>query len=286
MVTEKVSIIIVTFNAEKTIRSAVQSVLDQSYINKELIIIDGASTDGTVGILKDYDRSITSWKSEPDSGIYDAMNKGIQLATGKWLLFLGADDQLCKEILNQIFLYPENTNTDLIYGLINTNNSGNFFGGESNFQKMIATNIPHQAIFYTKTLLIKFKGYDTRYKILADYDLNLKIFEQEGFQKKFINTPISIFCSSGTSNRTIDYLFFSDKLALFISESGLSKTDKRLAKYYFFIGVAKVLKREYASGFKNLLHPIFYGGRRFYYTILLGHFLLTMAGFGRKYKYV
>ena len=286
MLTDKVSIIIVTFNAKKTIRSAIRSVTEQQYSNAELIIVDGASTDGTVEILKELDHEITCWKSERDNGIYDAMNKGIEMATGKWLLFLGADDKLCKGILNHIFLSPENSDAELIYGLINTNDSGKLFGGESNFQKMVATNIPHQAIFYAKTLLSKFNGYDTRYKILADYDLNLKIFEQAVVEKKFINTAIAIFCSTGTSNRTIDYLFFTEKLAWFIDHHGLSKTDKRLAKYYFFIGVAMVLKKNYSKGFRNLVHPIIYGGRRLYYFLLVGHFLLTLAGVGRKYKYV
>lgn len=286
MASDKVSIIIVTFNASKTLSHAILSVNNQQYCNTELIIIDGASTDGTVDIIRGYNESVSFWKSETDAGIYDAMNKGIAHATGKWILFLGADDKLCEGVLNDIFSGNNYHSTDLIYGKVIFSKSRKVFGGESNYKKLITGNIPHQAIFYSKALLHNFRGYNLRYKILADYDLNLKIFEQDKVQKQFINKEIAVFCSTGVSNRTIDYLFFSDKLSYFISTNRLSKKDKRLAKYYFFIGVTMILGKRYGKGFENLMHPLIYGGRRIYFLLLFGHFILTMIGAGKKYKYV
>ena len=286
MAPDKISIIIVTLNARATIKQSIESVLNQNYNNLELIVIDGGSTDGTIEILTAYNFGINHWRSEPDKGIYDAMNKGIAIARGKWILFLGADDKLCNGILNEIFLNSPYPSVDLLYGKVAMDNSSKTFGGASDYQQLIATNIPHQAIFYNKMLLNKYNGYDLRFKILADYALNLKSFEDNSTRKLYIDKVVATYCSTGVSNRTIDYLFFSEQLAYFILQHGLSKTDKRLAKYYFFIGVTMVLKKNYASGFKNLLHPILYGGKRFYHFLLVCNFLLTLAGFGRKFKYV
>jgi glycosyltransferase involved in cell wall biosynthesis len=90
----KISIITVCFNAEKYIEQTIKSVLDQKNGDIEYIVIDGASTDKTLNIIRQYDSKITKWISEPDNGIADAMNKGIKLATGAYLLFLHADDYL------------------------------------------------------------------------------------------------------------------------------------------------------------------------------------------------
>ena len=88
----KVSMITVCFNSKDIIEEAIKSVLSQSYKNIEYIIVDGGSTDGTVDAIKKYDKYISKWISEPDNGIYDAMNKGLKLATGNIIGFLNADD--------------------------------------------------------------------------------------------------------------------------------------------------------------------------------------------------
>src|SRR5690348_134930 len=103
MTQEKVSIIIPTYNPGKILVKALESVITQDYSNTELIVMDGGSTDGTVSLLQQYNIHIAYWKSEPDSGIYDAMNIGIAKATGTWLLFLGADDELMPGILSSVF---------------------------------------------------------------------------------------------------------------------------------------------------------------------------------------
>ena len=90
----KISIITVSYNAAKTIEQTISSVVNQTYQDIEYIIIDGGSTDGTMDIIRKYEDRIAYWISEPDKGIYDAMNKGIDVATGDYVYFLGADDRL------------------------------------------------------------------------------------------------------------------------------------------------------------------------------------------------
>ena len=90
-----ISVVTVSYNAVSTIEQTIISVLNQMYSNIEYIIIDGGSTDGTVDIIKRYDDKIAYWRSEPDRGIYDAMNKGILQAKGEWIYFIGASD-LCR----------------------------------------------------------------------------------------------------------------------------------------------------------------------------------------------
>jgi glycosyltransferase involved in cell wall biosynthesis len=93
----KISIITVCYNAEKQLKKTIDSVINQTYKNIEFIIIDGASSDNSLELLKTYSSSINFWVSEPDHGIYDAMNKGLSVATGDYVQFLNAGDYFCDE---------------------------------------------------------------------------------------------------------------------------------------------------------------------------------------------
>ncbi len=286
METEKISIIIPAFNPGPILENALKSIFLQDYNNIELIIIDGGSNDGTIELLKKYSKHIHYWVSESDDGIYDAMNKGITAATGTWLLFLGADDELCQGIISAIFNLADFTDIDFIYGKVNIKNKRKLLGQQTDFEKLIVMNIPHQAIFYRKSIFEKFKGYNQRYKILADYDLNLKIFEDNSLKKKFINKTIAFFCKNGISRRTIDHNFFTEKKDYFINQYKFLRTNKKIAKYYFFSGVALVLKKNIREGSSNILHAIIFSQNRFNFFLLTISFVLSLFGFGKKYKYV
>ena len=110
----RISVITVCLNASKTIEQTILSIINQTYDNIEYIIIDGVSTDGTLDIIKKYESKISLCQSEPDNGIYDAMNKGLKLATGDFLIFMGADDVFYNE--NVIYkVASEIDNYDDIY---------------------------------------------------------------------------------------------------------------------------------------------------------------------------
>lgn len=112
-----ISIITVVFNGEKFLEETIQSVINQTYDNVEYIIIDGGSSDGTVDIIKKYEDKIDYWVSEKDKGIYDAMNKGIDAASGEWINFMnGGDGFHADDVLNKIFSQNELKNIDVVYG--------------------------------------------------------------------------------------------------------------------------------------------------------------------------
>jgi len=176
----KFSVITVCRNAAKTIEQTIRSVVAQTYKNKEFIVIDGASTDGTREILSRHQSEIDVLVSEPDKGIYDAMNKGILRATGDYLIFINADDLLyAPETLEKIAAL--NPTADLILGdQVNV-----FAGGREEFQARGGVDVYrivylgavfHQATFFKKTLFDKFGLYDTKYKIAADGDFVAKAF--------------------------------------------------------------------------------------------------------------
>lgn len=114
--TSKISVVTVCYNSAATIENTILSVINQTYDNIEYIIIDGASSDGTIEIIKKYENRISKWISEPDNGIYDAMNKGVNMASGLYILFLNSSDYFVSplSVLNMVDQLDENT--DVLYG--------------------------------------------------------------------------------------------------------------------------------------------------------------------------
>jgi len=210
----KVSIVIVVLNAVKTIEAAIISVMNQDYPNYELIILDGISTDGTIEAIKKYQNNIKYFNSEKDSGIYDAMNKSIKRCTGDWIYFLGADDKLHNnEVLSSVFAttYKENS---IIYGnAYYTHRQKVRFGNISRYA-MSKHNINHQTIFYPRQLFNNYK-YDLRFKVVADYYLNLQLYFNSNYHFKFVNLIISDFNDRGTSGTVADHQFDYIKESLF-----------------------------------------------------------------------
>lgn len=204
----KISIITVCKNAENAIKRTILSVVSQScFENIEYLIVDGASTDKTIEIIQQYaDKYPIKWISEPDSGIYNAMNKGIKMATGKYLLFLNAGDYLVHyNVIKSLMNLFETNQLDLIYGntlSINpfseqywikaTENSDIFF--------FFNDSLAHQAVFYKRTLFNKFGLYDETFKILADNVFNKKIICDEHISVKHIDHIISVFLGDGISS--------------------------------------------------------------------------------------
>ena len=195
-----VSVITVVRNGAATIASTLESVRNQRQVDVEHIIIDGASTDDTVDIIKAYQCDQLCWVSEPDQGIYDAMNKGISLAQGEWLLFLGADDILSNStVLDDIFLGRELMGYDLICGQ-SLYRSGKCCKPRLDWRTLIFNTIHHQAAFYRRSLFDKYQ-FRNDIPVMADYEMNFLLYLR---RKSVLNVDrnISICGSQGVSFRS------------------------------------------------------------------------------------
>jgi glycosyltransferase involved in cell wall biosynthesis len=168
-----VSVITVVLNGCKYLEDTIKSILDQTYDNIEYIIIDGGSTDGTINIIKKYEHIIDYWISEPDKGIYDAMNKGWLLAGDlSFVLFLGAGDK----ILN---LPPDIKKFDMshvIFGKVDSG-EGKFSNSKADIRLRLGNTLHHQALLINKSLSPE-PPFNTKYKIYADFDFNQRLLKQ------------------------------------------------------------------------------------------------------------
>ena len=163
-----ISVITISFNCKNEIEATINSVINQTYTEIEYIIIDGGSTDGTVDIIKQYSNRIKYWISEPDNGIYDAMNKGIHLATGKWINFMNSGDTFYNNTVIEDLLNIADHDSDIIYG--NTNlllSIGEYIQKGKIINKDNYMPFGHQASF-VKNELLKQYNFDTKFIICAD----------------------------------------------------------------------------------------------------------------------
>jgi glycosyltransferase involved in cell wall biosynthesis len=172
----KISIITVVFNGAKTLERTILSVVNQNYSNLEYIVIDGGSTDGTIEIIKRYNKYISQWVSEKDEGISDAFNKGIKLATGDWVGLINSDDWY----ENQVFslLAHVKPDIDIVYGNLqywrNFHKDYNFKANHLNLLKEMTLN--HPASFVKRHVYLNYGMFDIKYKYAMDYDLMLRFF--------------------------------------------------------------------------------------------------------------
>lgn len=201
----KVSIITVTFNSEKYLEDTLVSIFSQSYPDIESIVIDGKSTDGTLSILQKYQNKIT-YISEPDTGIYDAMNKGIELATGDIIGILNSDDVLLNnEIINNV-VNSFSSDVDCVYGnviLVNESNkivrnysSANFKLKDFEYGHMP----PHPSFYVRKEAFQNYGHYNTSLKISADYDLLLRFLYIHKLKSKYLDFIVVKMRDGGISS--------------------------------------------------------------------------------------
>lgn len=196
----KITVITVVYNAKNDLEKTILSVLSQTYPNIEYIIIDGGSTDGTLDIIKKYKSKITYWISEPDEGIYDAMNKGINLATGKWINFMNAGDIFFDKYVIERIFKQNIIGYHFIYGShfkIYPKKILHFKCKPLNFlwETMCFC---HQSLF-VKTILMKKTLFNTTYKIVADHEFIFKHYIKN-YTFFECNFPISIVSSGGSSD--------------------------------------------------------------------------------------
>ncbi|ABQ27956.1 glycosyltransferase family 2 protein [Geotalea uraniireducens] len=214
----KVSIVTPTYNAVNDIETCLLSVAHQTYKNKEHLIIDGASTDATLEIVKRYADKYSHIKfiSEKDNGIYDAMNKAIDLTSGEWIYFLGCDDVFYNDtVLEEIFNIGGIDLFDVVYGNVLWGDTGKIYDGKFSTLKLMDQNICHQAIFYEKSIFSKLGKFDTKYKILADYVFNMKWFNNDGVRSKYVNNIIAKYGINGRSSNVQDMDFWEDRALIY-----------------------------------------------------------------------
>lgn len=198
------SVVIPSYNVEPLLRACVASITQQTFSDYEILIVDGASTDETPSLIAELAarHPRIRWVSEKDRGVYDAMNKGVKLARGQWLLFLGADDSLRDPtVLERAVRHLDDT-VDFVYGDVMLENdpwgrSGTVYGGEFSVRDITTRNICHQAIFYSRRVFETFGDYDLRYRAFADWELNLRLFNK--VRKKYLPVTVANFHGGGLS---------------------------------------------------------------------------------------
>lgn len=194
------SVIVVCRNPGERLHSALTSVWEQAGVAVELVVIDGASTDGTRAWLEQERARIPVLVSEPDRGIYDAMNKGVARATGEWLLFLGADDRLADAtVLARTAVALTLTESDVVCGDASFDDGRNYPPAPA--AAAIRRNfLHHQATFYRRGLFARHGAFDTTLAVMADYDFNLRLLHG-GAALERLAGPVAVCGSRGVSDR-------------------------------------------------------------------------------------
>lgn len=229
------SIILPCYNAERRIASCIKSIISQSRHDFELILVDGCSNDNTIEVTKKYvnhdERVILV--SEKDGGVYDAMNKGIDMASGQWLYFIGSDDYFINsDVLFRVHEYITKTpGFDFYYGNVSAPPSikkQNYYG-EFTLERLTKYNICHQAIFYHRSLFARFGKYNLEYSLFADWEFNLRCLLHPGVRFSYMDQMIAHFGFEGLTSKSTDRKFLRD-LNRIILKYGFRKLDRSLLK--------------------------------------------------------
>ncbi|MCF8069592.1 MAG: glycosyltransferase [Desulfobacterales bacterium] len=199
----KISIITISLNSERYIEQTITSVTTQSYKNIEYIIVDGGSTDGTLNIITKHESKIDRWITESDDGIADAMNKGICLATGDYIIFLHSDDYFTDihSLSNAVLFLSKEWDIFLFNIFLSKNGKKKLYQPRGfNWWMNFKTGIFHQSAICSKELFLKIGVFDTSYHIAMDYDFFLRAYRAKMKTKK-ITHPLSVMRLCGVSSK-------------------------------------------------------------------------------------
>lgn len=228
------SIIIPTLNVAATLHACVDSITTQTSRDFELVLVDGGSTDGTVDIAKsvaqESDISLVT-HCEPDRGPYDAMNRGVNMASGAWLLFLGADDTLyAQDTLQSVAAFIEEHRTaDLVYGDVILRSTGTRRAGVFDLDRLLfETNMCHQSIFYRRGLFSGIGPYNLRYTIWADWDFNIRCFSNPALVADYMDIVVTNYNDVSGISSVVDKEF-RKRLPIFFWASAMELFGRTFA---------------------------------------------------------
>ena len=251
-----VTIITVVFNGEKYLEQTIQSVINQNYDNVEYVIIDGGSTDGTVDIIRKYEDKIDYWVSEPDGGLYYAMNKGIQLATGELIGLINSDDFYNDGTISKVtdqYVNPQKLRSVIISGAIfRTDSQGNIkirlYTSHKSLEEQIEWRMPlhHPATFVSCDVYKTIGAFNTKYKIAGDYDFIYRAFHSRKVKFLIIDDFLTSMRLGGLSEEGIMSIWIKAKENFQVRKDNIS-----LAKnFLIFLFVLLV------NGIKQIVKPL------------------------------
>ncbi len=236
------SIIVPTLNVAGTLRACLHSIAGQTFTDFEVVLVDGGSTDETAAIATDFAASLGARlriHRGADQGVYDAMNRGVALAAGSWLLFLGADDALYQpDTLAQVAAFIREQPADLVYGDVVLRGNGERYGGVFDLDRLLfEKNLCHQSIFYRRELFAGIGPYNLRYRIWADWDFNIRCFGNPALVTRHVDVVVANYNDAGGLSQREDEEL-KRRLPVFILASIEPTFGEKLDDF-----VGKVLRR-------------------------------------------
>jgi len=253
----KVSIITVTFNSARYLQNAIQSVYHQDYPNIEYIVVDGGSTDETLSIIQQNSSCVTKWISEKDNGMYDALNKGMKMATGDVIGILNSDDMLAgRDVISKIVSCFQHQQVDSLFGDLiyvdaeQTNKVHRFWRGTSYHRSLFRTGwMPAHPTFYVrKDVVDQLGGYETNYFSASDFELMTRYLYKHRISSYYLPELIVKMRKGGMSNGSFqkriranrrDYLALKENRVPFAFAVSLIKPLRKLPQYVKFFHQTK-----------------------------------------------
>lgn len=265
MIPPKITIITPTYHTGESVETSLSSVARQTYRNIEHIIVDGASKDKTLPVIRKYLKTYKHIRllTEKDAGIYNAMNKGMDLCTGDWIFFMGADDSFYNEnVLTDLYEEGLFQEEQVIYGNVMIKGDApwakdsDIYDGPFNLEKLFRWNICHQCIFYPRSVIKKVGYYETKYKVTSDWDYNVRCWANYKFT--YVDKIIAFFTTGGKSSEGGDYslhLDFPDNVVKYF-QLDIQDSNLYLATSPFYYPMSRIRENEHLHKINELSSEI------------------------------
>lgn len=233
----KITIVTVCYNSEVTIEETIQSVALQTYPNIEYIIVDGGSKDTTLSIIKKYDLVISKWVSEPDKGLYDAMNKAISMATGDVIGLINSDDLFCDHNALQkvIDVFKKNKNLDSVYADL-------FYVSQHDTNKIVRRWVTgkqrsfkygwhpaHPTFYIKKSVYDQYGLFDLSFKLAADFEIMLRFLDKHKINTTYLPAPLVKMRLGGETNKSFKNIYYQNIECI----RAFNKNNIKVAKFFY-----------------------------------------------------